>query len=167
MNFSSKPSLRSLKERDLRIDDVLGVALRVSGLCSPIRFWRFRVNCLGLKVDMGYSLCVCKYFTLTLCVLSADCDFELNVSGGVRDVVFTFIFEDKGSSFVVIVVVLAVAVNVVVKALLRRRSRSLASLARCRKQQMTMKAKMGKPKMHDTMGITMDSGETVMEKRKK
>lgn len=28
-----------------------------------------------------------------------------------------------------------------------------------------MNAKMGKPKMHDTMGITMDSGDTEKTKR--
>lgn len=88
----------------MRIDDALGLVLRASGRCSPIRFCRFKVNCLGLKVDMGYSCCVCRYFTLTFCVLSADLDFEVSVREGERDVVFRFVVEGRGSSVVVIVV---------------------------------------------------------------
>uniref|UniRef100_A0A0A9X3L1 Histidinol-phosphate aminotransferase 1 n=1 Tax=Lygus hesperus TaxID=30085 RepID=A0A0A9X3L1_LYGHE len=43
----------------------------------------------------------------------------------------------------------------------RRRSRSRASLARLLRQQMTIRARMGNPRMQETIGITIVSGATV------
>lgn len=51
------------------------------------------------------------------------------------------------------------------KSLILRLSRSRAIFARRRKQQITKRAKIGNPKMQDTIGITIDSGETGMKQK--
>ena len=71
--------LRMVAEEEEEPDDFV---LRVGGRFSPTRFCRLKVKFRGLKVDIGYSVWVCKYLFFSLCGLSADLDLVVKLKGG-------------------------------------------------------------------------------------